>query len=192
MKQFRVSVKAHGKKNQFSNLFLIQELSDHAPPSRVIKDKKVCLEALPECPIRANVPLEPLQDQDNPPYYVLKFSKDGHYLAAGGQDRIIRVWKLVVQSVLEDDQVHNTSPRIFHETPIRRLYGHEGDILDLAWGRSPPQITYSPLQWIEQSGYGILIGMSVWQCSGMWTLSLALLCIPRMIDCFCRDHWIVD
>ena len=132
----RVSVKAHDKRCQFGDLFLIQELSDHAPPRHVVGEKKECMEALPECPIGMGTPSAPPEEQDNPPYYVLKFSKDGHYLAAGGQDRIIRVWKLIVQSVLEDGPDHGRSPKIFHDSPSRRLYGHEGEVLDLAWGKS--------------------------------------------------------
>ena len=187
----RVSVKAHGKKCQFSDLFLIQELSDPDPPKHVIEDEKVCVEALPECPVRTGLPLERVKEQDHPPYYVIKFSKDCHYLAAGGQDGIIRVWKLVVQSALEGDKGYERSPRIFHDMPIKRFYGHEGEVLDLAWGKSATNY-FSPLQWIGRSGCGIQIGMNAWQCSGMLILSRALLCIQGMNDCSCLDPWIVD
>ena len=97
-----MSVKAHGRKCQFSDLFLIQELSDPAPPNYVIKDKKVLFGGIAGMSCQDKCFLWSLcRTKRTLPYYAIKFSKDGHYLAAGGQDRIVRVWKLIVQSVLE-------------------------------------------------------------------------------------------
>lgn len=92
--------------------------------------------------------------------WTMKFSPDGHYLASGGEDGVIRVW-----SVSSVDSCCKNSPRIFNghkigddningkklshssvvipekvirisDSPVHEFRGHASDILDLAWSTS--------------------------------------------------------
>ncbi|OZJ05297.1 hypothetical protein BZG36_01949 [Bifiguratus adelaidae] len=95
--------------------------------------------------------------------WVLKVSRDGKHLAAGGRDRVIRVWDVISPT---DDTGHARSRngpaqkqadesnpqsrtsswysmqsssmdvRVFNEAPSREYIGHSADILDLAWSRN--------------------------------------------------------
>jgi len=57
--------------------------------------------------------------------WVMKFSVDGKYLATGGHDTIVRIWK-----------VKDQRETFFEPTPIRTYSGHTGDILDLSWSKN--------------------------------------------------------
>ena len=72
--------------------------------------------------------------------HVLKFNADGKLLASGGKDKIVYIW--VVQKRRHEFEPKNsgqieppTEPEIFDPIPLQKLYGHAGDILDLAWSR---------------------------------------------------------
>ncbi|CAK9436776.1 uncharacterized protein LODBEIA_P12980 [Lodderomyces beijingensis] len=84
--------------------------------------------------------------------FVMKFSRDGKYLAAAGRDAVIRIWK-VISSPLgrleynqqekeagtperssKSDTVFDSAP-VFHRTPIE-LRGHSRSILSLAWSKN--------------------------------------------------------
>ncbi|KAG2222242.1 hypothetical protein INT45_010655, partial [Circinella minor] len=90
----------------------------------------------------------------------MKFSQDGQYMAAGGQNCVIRVWKIKDCCYTRDGN-HNTlhpkhkqrqsvsneseeqqnnefsghSIHIFEQEPIRIFRGHTADILDLCWSK---------------------------------------------------------
>jgi WD40 repeat protein len=81
------------------------------------------------------------------PIWAVEFSKDGKYLAAGGQDRVIRVWAVISSS--EDRRWHEQcesdpavegesrflSAPVFRQTPYREYHGHDATILDLSWSK---------------------------------------------------------
>ena len=79
------------------------------------------------------------------PIWATEFSKDGKYLAAGGQDRVIRVW--AVLSSAEERRTHESdesdpageakhlSAPVFQQAPFREYSGHTATILDLSWSK---------------------------------------------------------
>ncbi|CAI8619108.1 unnamed protein product [Vicia faba] len=66
----------------------------------------------------------------------MKFSPNGEYLASGGEDGVVRIWRVMSRD--------KSRPFIFlpndifqiEESPLHELFGHSSDILDLAWSNS--------------------------------------------------------
>ncbi|KAI9483637.1 MAG: WD40-repeat-containing domain protein [Benjaminiella poitrasii] len=74
----------------------------------------------------------------NYPYgaiWVLKFSKDGRYLASAGQNCVIYLWR-VLDTPSEDAHATASSIHVLDDTPFMEYTGHEADILDLAWSKN--------------------------------------------------------
>lgn len=82
----------------------------------------------------------------------MKFSKDGRYLAAGGQDKIVRVWQVI--SSKEERTAHEKeedafgsggiysggrgvrlNAPVFRSEPTHEYAGHTADVLDLSWSK---------------------------------------------------------
>jgi WD40 repeat protein len=82
------------------------------------------------------------------PIWAVEFSKDGKYLAVGGQDRVIRVWAVIANSkerrahesaetdphTLDGEAEHLSAP-VFQQKPVREYQGHTSTILDLSWSK---------------------------------------------------------
>ncbi|KAE9969827.1 hypothetical protein EG328_006663 [Venturia inaequalis] len=80
--------------------------------------------------------------------WALEFSKDGKYLASGGQDKIIRVWAVIStfeerrELEKEEDEVNATAQGlrldapVFHSVVHRQYEGHEGAVIDLSWSKN--------------------------------------------------------
>lgn len=94
--------------------------------------------------------------------WAMKFSPDGQYLASGGEDGIVRVWRVMTVEASSDHfgdgnlcgklkekkfgfkrkhPVHapvGFPDRVFRidESPVQEFHGHSGDVLDLAWSSS--------------------------------------------------------
>lgn len=79
------------------------------------------------------------------PIWATEFSKDGRYLAAGGQDRVVRIW--AVLSTAEERRAHDheehasegstrLSAPVFQQQPFREYQGHTSTILDLSWSKN--------------------------------------------------------
>ncbi|WOG82122.1 hypothetical protein DCAR_0101284 [Daucus carota subsp. sativus] len=93
--------------------------------------------------------------------WTMKFSPDGQYLASGGEDGVVRIWRITTTctsckklGIECDDQerygksgsglkkLNHTSVFIpdtnfqMEELPVQELHGHTSDILDLAWSNS--------------------------------------------------------
>jgi len=61
--------------------------------------------------------------------WTMKFSYDGLYIASGGRDCILRIWKTNPNFKLSGaDYLCNT--------PVRSFSGHNSDILDIAWSKA--------------------------------------------------------
>jgi len=57
----------------------------------------------------------------------MKMSADGIYVASGGRDCVLRIWKTFQSS---DDEEY------LSKMPVRAFDGHNGDILDVAWAKT--------------------------------------------------------
>ncbi|KAK1371512.1 WD-repeat protein 5 [Heracleum sosnowskyi] len=93
--------------------------------------------------------------------WTMKFSPDGQYLASGGEDGVVRIWRVATTCtsckklrIESDDQGRNRksgsgSKKLSHtsvvipdtdfqmeELPVQELRGHTSDILDVAWSNS--------------------------------------------------------
>ncbi|KAH7139094.1 WD40-repeat-containing domain protein [Dendryphion nanum] len=122
------------KQREFDRLFLAQEL-------RAGTEKK----STPE----ANAPLTPQSGSTarSNPIWALEFSKDGKYLAAGGQDKVVRIWAVIATPEDRNAQQSNEadatvgeatllSAPVFLQKTFREYHGHTGAILDLSWSKN--------------------------------------------------------
>nr|KYP67836.1 WD repeat-containing protein 44 [Cajanus cajan] len=96
--------------------------------------------------------------------WTMKFSPNGKYLASGGEDGVVRIWRVISMNksnicfTPEDStsnikvecdssspwEKHPSQPFVFlpnsifqiEESPLQELFGHSSDVLDLAWSNS--------------------------------------------------------
>ncbi|KAG5356925.1 putative WD repeat-containing protein [Yarrowia sp. E02] len=129
----RAHHRPHQKKRNFDHLFLAQELRTHDPTDPLATDNSRLASQKAQRVISSS-PIGAI--------WAMKFSLDGRYLAAAGQDRVLRVWKVCTRpqnSPYEDyfgfKGTKMYAP-VFEETPEREFRGHEGDILDLSWSKN--------------------------------------------------------
>ncbi|KAH3912890.1 hypothetical protein HBH56_108830 [Parastagonospora nodorum] len=130
-----IKVRAKFKKDkEFDRVFLAQEL-------RSGSDKKSAPAA------GSNPAPQSGSAATQNPIWSVEFSRDGRYLAAGGQDRVIRVWQVITSA--EDRRTHerfetdpaveshgNLSAPVFQQKIFREYHGHTGTILDLSWSKN--------------------------------------------------------
>ena len=129
-----INVKVRGKKNrEFDKLFLAQELRG-----------RTGVEVAQEGGRRINPQEKPKRGEA---VWAMAFSVDGSYLAAGGQDHIVRVWKVIAteedrrehekeEESSKVDQATRLSAPIFRRKPVQELQGHTESILDLSWSKN--------------------------------------------------------
>lgn len=80
------------------------------------------------------------------PIWATEFSKDGRYIAAGGQDQVIRIWTVLSNAgerrMHEKDEsdpageAKHLSAPVFQQKPFREYSGHTATILDLSWSKN--------------------------------------------------------
>ncbi|KAF2848169.1 WD40 repeat-like protein [Plenodomus tracheiphilus IPT5] len=83
------------------------------------------------------------------PIWAVEFSKDGKYLAAGGQDRVVRIWAVLASSEerssheghendhhAAEGEGNRLSAPVFQQKTIREYHGHTSTILDLSWSKN--------------------------------------------------------
>ncbi|XP_073024769.1 uncharacterized protein [Primulina eburnea] len=93
--------------------------------------------------------------------WTMKFSPDGQYLASGGEDGLVRIWRVGSVDVdsntekcrfggqdvdKKNDSIKKKSSHLsiiipektffIEEKPVRTFRGHSSDVLDLAWSKS--------------------------------------------------------
>lgn len=122
-------------KKEFDRVFLAQEL-------RYGSDKKS------PPPAGSNPAPQSGSAATQNPIWAVEFSKDGKYLAAGGQDRVVRVWAVISNSEERRSHEHDESaPQafggevkhlsapVFQQKIFREYRGHTSTILDLSWSK---------------------------------------------------------
>ncbi|KAL1919833.1 uncharacterized protein VTP21DRAFT_1764 [Calcarisporiella thermophila] len=126
-----IKVKTKNKRNKhFNRLFLAQEL--FLPPQRIRTRSQSVGETAPNQ--KSSSSKKSTQSMPGGAIWALRFNKDGKYLAVGGQDRVVRIWRVL----MENDPVNTARSKapIFLDEPIREYRGHTADILDLNWSRN--------------------------------------------------------
>jgi hypothetical protein len=100
--------------------------------------------------------------------WTMKFSPNGQYLATGGEDGVVRIWRVSLLNASsicfakEDSAVSklkhdlsfspkkcsSQSPAVLpskilkiEESPLQELFGHTSDVMDLAWSDSDVSLT---------------------------------------------------
>ncbi|MCI16551.1 WD repeat-containing protein 44-like, partial [Trifolium medium] len=66
----------------------------------------------------------------------MKFSPNGKYLASGGEDGVVRIWRIMSRDKSPSFIFLQKDIFQIDESPLQELFGHSSDILDLAWSNS--------------------------------------------------------
>jgi WD40 repeat protein len=149
----------------------------------------------------------PSQVDDEDTIWALEFSKDGKYLASGGQDKIVRVWAVIstpeerrqhereTQENRQGDRPLRMSAAVFQSSVYREYEGHEGSVIALSWSKVSSSNLYEYTgtntcrttfccrhQETRLSAYGTSVDQNV--CAPSSTPSTSCLCsfIQEMTD----------
>lgn len=132
-----IRVRSHGKKEKdFNRLFLAQELKGMTGVEIAQAGGRMVKNGFKPGDAR----------KDGNAVWAMEFSKDGKYLAAGGQDYTVRVWAVI--STTEERRAHETeedadgkdgsvrlSAPVFNRMPVQEYAGHAASILDISWSK---------------------------------------------------------
>ncbi|OJD29392.1 wd repeat domain-containing protein [Diplodia corticola] len=133
------------KEREFDRTFLAQQLRTNQPPAQDAERPPSSSGAS----VRNNTTAPPRTSNVNErPVWALEFSKDGKYLAAGGQDGVLRVWAVISNpdertaheiseaGTQKDGEALHVNAPVFQNKPYREYIGHESTILDLSWSKN--------------------------------------------------------
>ncbi|KAI9873236.1 MAG: hypothetical protein M1830_000674, partial [Pleopsidium flavum] len=135
-----IKVRSHGKKEKdFNRVFLAQELRGRTGVEIAQSGGRSS----------KNTAVDPSQStKDSNAIWALEFSKDGKYLAAGGQDNIVRIWAVI--STAEERRAHEkeedatsrdgqgmrVNAPVFKTRTVQEYEGHIASVLDLSWSKN--------------------------------------------------------
>ncbi|KAL0263740.1 hypothetical protein SLS55_002721 [Diplodia seriata] len=132
------------KEREFDRTFLAQQLRTNQPPAQ---DERPPSSS--GASVRNNTTAPPRTSNVNErPVWALEFSKDGKYMAAGGQDGVLRVWAVISNpdertaheiseaGTQKDGEALHVNAPVFQNKPYREYIGHESTILDLSWSKN--------------------------------------------------------
>ena len=134
-----IKVRCHGKKErEFNRLFLAQELRGKTGLEFAQSGGRLSKNG----GFKSGDPRK-----DGNAVWAMEFSKDGRYLAAGGQDYAVRVWAVIATA--EDRHEHEKaedaaekgdhsvrlSAPVFKRRTIQEYGGHTASILDVSWSK---------------------------------------------------------
>lgn len=133
-----IKVRSHGKKEKdFNRVFLAQELRGRTGVEIAQAGGRQVKNGFKPGNTR----------KDGSAVWAMEFSKDGRYLAAGGQDFAVRVWAVI--STSEERRAHETeedaagkdgervrlNAPVFKTKTVQEYGGHSASILDLSWSK---------------------------------------------------------
>ncbi len=143
-----IKVRSHGKKEKdFNRVFLAQELRGRTGVEIAQSGGRLTRHA----------PVGPSQAaKDANAIWALEFAKDGKYLAAGGQDNMVRIWAVI--STAEERQAHEKeedatvkdgegmrlNAPVFKTRTVQEYEGHTASVLDLSWSKVSDRMTFDP------------------------------------------------
>ncbi|KAL8692648.1 MAG: hypothetical protein Q9218_002381 [Villophora microphyllina] len=135
-----IKMRSHGKKEKdFNRVFLAQQLRGRTgveiaqAGGRHVKVDRY----------KAGDP-----KKDGNAIWAMEFSKDGKYLAAGGQDYLVRIWAVISNAEerraheIEEDAVGKEGEHVrlnapvFGSKPMQEYEGHTASVLDLSWSKN--------------------------------------------------------
>lgn len=139
-----IKVRAHNKKErEFNRMFLAQELAGSKQKQNEEQSKVPGLTTVEVPQPQAKTTWK---GGNGGAIWATEFSKDGKYLAAAGQDQVVRVWSVL--SSHEEREAHEReedanvckaerlSAPVFASKPIREFIGHTSTVLDLSWSKN--------------------------------------------------------
>lgn len=135
-----IKVRARYKKErEFNRMFLAQELCGTRNPVAAGEEKT----PTPDVPPGSR---PTSREQHGGAVWTTEFSLDGKYLAAAGQDTVVRVWSVIATAgeraahEAEEEQSEGTgaplSAPVFRSKPVREFEGHGATVLDLSWSKN--------------------------------------------------------
>ena len=194
-----IKVRSHGKKEkEFNRIFLAQELRGRSGVEIAQAGGRAVKTEAYKCG-------DPRKDGNA--VWALEFSKDGKYLAAGGQDYVVRVWAVISNAEdrrahekeedaagKEEERVRLNAP-VFRSKTVQEYDGHTASVLDLSWSKvrlilrqnanaelddHRTTSSFHP-PWIRRSGCGMSAEQNACAASNTAILSRLYSFIPRTI-----------
>ncbi|KAL8758648.1 MAG: hypothetical protein Q9199_001326 [Rusavskia elegans] len=135
-----IKVRSHGKKDKdFNRLFLAQQLRGRTGAEIAQAGGRL---------VKAEAYKGGDPKKDGNAIWAMVFSKDGKYLAAGGQDYLVRIWSVI--STAEERRAHEVdedavgkegehvrlNAPVFRSKPLQEYEGHTASVLDLSWSKN--------------------------------------------------------
>jgi WD40 repeat protein len=115
------------RSREFDRLFLAQELKIDDGPADGSRSRS-----------------EKTDSPDSKAIWAIAFSRDGKYLAAAGQNHVVKVWSVLnslEEREIDDEENEDPMSRrqlraaVFKTAPVRTFTDHDGPVLDLSWSK---------------------------------------------------------